>query len=82
MDPIKLFHLLRGRLIGLQLFRAAVGVRCWGLLAASWALEEWVVADLPGRGWAMRKRLGMEQAWQADRSRMRYLRALQSDQPG
>ena len=81
MEPIALFHRLRGVPQGARLFRAAVLARCWARHASSWALDQWLIADLPGRGWAMRQRLAISRAWEADRSQLKYLEAWLSDQP-
>jgi hypothetical protein len=81
MDPIALFHRLRGRPMGPQAFRLVMRGRCWWRQVWSWALDWWLVADLPWRGWAWRQRLAISRAWEADRSRLRYLEAWLSDQP-
>lgn len=82
MDPVvSLFHRLRGVPQGARLFRAAMRARYWNRHATRWALDRWLIADLPGRGWAMRQRLAISAAWEADRSRLKYLEALLTDQP-
>ena len=81
MTPIHLFQLLQGLPGGVMVFRAVMRLRLKMRELIGWALEPLLVADLPCRAWAWRRRLQLSQAWDRDLSELRYLGAALSDQP-
>jgi hypothetical protein len=81
MNPLQLFALLNRLPGGVLVFRAAIKLRLgWRRLITA-ALEPLLVADLPCRGWAWRRRQEISAAWDRDMSEMRYIEAALSEQP-
>ena len=81
MTPLRLFQLLQGQPGGVLVFRAAMQLRLKMRELIGWALEPLLIADLPCRAWAWRRRLQLSAAWDRDLSEMRFLEAVLSDQP-
>jgi hypothetical protein len=81
MTTIQLFHLLQGQPGGVPVFRAVMRLRLRLRELSTMVLETLIVADLPCRGWAWRRRVQISEAWDKDLSEMRYIEAVLDEQP-